>query len=321
MSELNSTPNENKETNIKMKNTKIAPLLTAVVLVLLILTTFLDREILQFQDNLYLSVIILYILVLVMPGIFYGKLKGTGYVEKLNFRLFGPNKFLFLIFIFFAMICGTMILKLFQYGMGIYIPEVTYFDRYLPSGTLTETNILYVILAYAVLPAVSEEFLFRGIILTEYAEGGAGQINTLFLTALLYAMSYFDFVQFPVRFVIGLVFAMVVFVTQNLVASMALHTLYNLFIIYTENYMMRLAAQTGNLLMYIVIMLTCVLIFTIFAFGSAEKIYYRYSLEKLDVPYMTSEGSSMKRFAEAGLSPSFLTCLGLFFLAAIMLKT
>ena len=319
MSEPNSTPTENKDT--KMKNTKIAPLLAAVVSVLLILSTFLDREILQFQDNLYLSVIILYILVLVMPGIFYSKLKGAGYVEKLSFRVFGPNKIFFLIFIFFAMISGTMILKLFQYGMGIYMPEVTYFDRYLPSGTLMSTNVLYVILAFAVLPAVAEEFLFRGIILTEYAAGGAGQLNAMFLTALLYAMSYFDFVQFPVRFVIGLVFAMVLFVTQSLISSIALHILYNLFIIYTEDYMMRLAAQTGNLLMYIVIMFTCVLIFTIFAFGNAEKIYYRYSLEKSDIPYETSEGSAMKRFAEAGLSPSFLTCLGLFFVAAIMLRT
>jgi CAAX amino terminal protease family. len=317
-----SEPNSNSNDNKKIKNTVIAPLLAAVVSILLILSFFLDKELLQYQDNLYLSVIILYILVLVMPGIFYSKLKGTGYVDKLNFRLFGPNKFLFLIFIFLALVCGTMILKLFQYGMGIYSPVVTYFDRYLPSGSLTTTNALYVILAYAVLPAVAEEFIFRGVILTEYADGGVGQINAMFLTALLYAMSYFNFVQFPVRFVIGIVFAMVLFVTQSLVATMVMHTLYNLFIIYTEDYMMRLAAQTGNLLLYITIMLICVFIFVIFAFGNAEKIYYRYSVEKDDTPYIISpsSGGAMKRFAEAGLSPTFLACLFIFFLAAITFR-
>lgn len=315
MSDENSTPKQ------KMKNTLLAPILTAVVLLLLILSTFLDKEILQYQDNLYLSVIILYLLILVMPGIFYSKLKGTGYVDKLNMKMFTPNKILFMVLIFLALVCGSMILKLLQYGMSIYDVQITYFDRYLPSGTLTTTNVLYVILAYAILPAVSEEFLFRGVLVTEYGESGVGQVNTMFLTALLYAMSYFDFVQFPVHLLTGIVFAMVVFVTQSLIASMAVHIMYNLFIIYTEDYMMRIATQTGNLLLYIFIMLLLVFVFVILAFGCAEKIYYTYSIERDDEPYpVTEETSAAKRFADAALSPSYIVCLMLFFAATILLN-
>jgi len=304
----------------KVKNTASAPILTAVISGLLVLSTFIDREILQYQNNLYLSVIILYILILVMPGIFYSKLKGTGYVEKLNFRFAGPSKYFFVIFMFLAMICGAMILKLLQYGMSMYAPSITYFDRYLPAGILINTNPLYVILTYAILPAVTEEFVFRGILLTEYATGGVGQINAMFLTALLYGMSYFDFMQFPVRFVIGLVFAAVLFVTESIIASMTVHALYNLFIIYTEDYMMRLAGQTGNLLMYITIMMICAFVFVILAFGSAEKIYYRYGLEKTDAPYpVPKKGELMKMFAEAALKPSYLICGVIFVAAAIFI--
>lgn len=306
--------------NQKMKNTLLAPVLTAIVILLLIFSNFLDREILQYQDNLYLSVIILYLLILVMPGIFYSKLKGSGYIEKMNIRFFGLNKFIFLTAIFLAMICGTMILKLLQYSMNIYVPQITYFDRYLPSGALNVTNPLYVILAYAILPAAAEEFIFRGIMLTEYATGKVGQVNSVFLTAILYAMSYFDFVQFPVHFLTGIVFAMAVLVTQSLIASFALHTMYNLFIIYTEDYMMRLAGQTGNILLYIFIMLTCVFAFTIIAFAGAEKIYYLYSIEKDDKPFPPAENTGvLKRFAEAAISPSYIICLIMFIAAAVIL--
>ena len=296
------------------------PILTAVISGLLILSTFIDREILQYQNNLYLSVIIMYILVLIMPGIFYSKLKGTGYSEKLNFRFAGPGKYFFVIFMFFAMIGGTMILKLLQYGMSMYAPVITYFDRYLPSGILINTNPLYVILTYAVLPSVAEEFIFRGILLTEYATGGTGQLNAMFLTAMLYGMSFFDFVQFPVRFVIGLAFAAIVFVTESIISAMIAHALYNLFIIYTEDYMMRLAGQTGNLLLYITIMLICVFVFMILALGNAEKIYYRYGLEKAEVPYpVPKKGGLMKIFADAALKPSYLICGGIFIAAAIFI--
>lgn len=313
-------PDSNSNEKQKMKTTLLAPILIAVIFFLLILSTFLDKEFLQYQDNLYLSVIILYLLLFVMPGIFFSKLKGTGYVDKLNFKVFGPNKFLFLIFIFLALVCGTIILKLFQYGMNIYSPQVTHFDRYLPTVSLTNTNFLYVIIAYSILPAISEEFIFRGIMLTEYFKFGTGQVNTIFLTALLYAMSYFDFAQFPVHFITGLVFAMVVFVTQSLIASIVMHAVYNLFVIYIESYMMRLAGQSSNLLMYVFIMLTCVLIFVILAFGVAEKIYYTYSIETDDRPdTAVLNGSSMKRFAEAAIAPSYIVCLVLFIIAAILI--
>lgn len=305
----------------RMKNTLIAPILTGVILLLLILSNFIDRDILQYQDNLYLSVIILYLLILIMPGIFYSKLKGTGYVDKLNIKMFGLNKVPYLIFVFLAMASATMIFKLLQYGMGIYSVQITYFDRYLPSNPLTSANILYVIIAYAILPAICEEFIFRGILLTEYADCGTGQVNTIFLTAILYAMSYTDFAKFPVYFLTGFVFAMIVFVTQSLIASTIMHIIYNLFMIYVEDYMMRLASQAGNLLMYIFIMLACVLIFVIVAFGCAEKIYYTYSIEKENVPPYAdvTDTKPMKRFADAAIAPSYIICLILFIAAAILI--
>ncbi|MCL2518581.1 MAG: CPBP family intramembrane metalloprotease [Oscillospiraceae bacterium] len=303
----------------KMRNTLLAPILTAFVALLLILSNFLDSEMLRYQDNMYLSVVILHLLIFVLPCIFYCKLKGTGYVGKLNFKLFGPQKIVFLIFIFIAFICADMIFKLAQYSLNIYEPRLTHFDRYI-SSNISMLNTLYIVIAYAILPAIAEEFLFRGVMLTEYNDSGTGHINAAFLTALLYAMLYADFINFPIHFLNGIIFALTVYVTKSIFAPISLHLAYNLFVIFFEDYMMRLAAQASNLAFYVIIMLALVFIFSILAFGLAERIYYLYSIDIDEKPDPLSQGGALKRFSEAAISPSYLLCLILFFITVFGFK-
>lgn len=316
MSDGNTQP----EVKQKMKNTLLAPILTTVVFLMLILSNFIDTKIIRYRDNLYLSVIILQLLIFIIPGIFYSKLKGPGYVNKLNFRLFGMNGVIFIAAIFLALICGDMIIKLAHYAIGIYRPQITHFDKYLQfSVNSTDApEILYVILAYVLLPAISEEFLFRGIVLTEYNVSGAGSVNTVILTALLYAMLYFDFLNFPIHFLNGIVFGLAVFVTRSVMASIIMHAMYNLFGLFAETYMMRLASHTGNLTFYVFILITGIFIFTLFALGNAEKIYYGYSADIDEAPERyVMQGNIFKRFSEAAISPSYLICVILFVASAL----
>jgi len=210
-----------------------------------------------------------------------------------------------------------MIFKLAQYSLDIYEPRLTHFDRYI-SSNISVMNTFYVVIAYAILPAIAEEFLFRGVMLTEYKESGTGPMNAVFLTALLYAMLYADFINFPIHFINGVVFALTALVTKSILAPISLHLAYNLFVIFFEDYMMRLAAQASNLAFYVIIMLTIVFIFSILAFGLAERIYYLYSIDIEEKPYPLQQGGPMKRFSEAAISPSYLLCLVLFFISVFV---
>ena len=56
-------------------------------------------------------------------------------------------------------------------------------------------DVLYLIVAFAVLPAVTEEYLFRGIVAAEYEKYGIGV--AVMMSAVTFAMSHFSLERFP----------------------------------------------------------------------------------------------------------------------------
>jgi membrane protease YdiL (CAAX protease family) len=334
-----------------MKNTLSAPMLILVIFILLIAAAFFDSSLLKYRSNVYLSVIVLHMLVFILPSVFYCKLKETGYNEKLQFKLFAPRKFLFLIFIFISMLCVGLIIKIAQYNMGIYAPQLSVFDDFLPPGAAVSAGDIYIMLAYALFPAITEEFLFRSILITEYAESGVGLVNAVLLTSLLYGMLDGGFVNFFLKFINGLFLGFIFIVAESFFAVILIHFTYNLFVLFIENYIMRLTSQAGNPTFYIFIMISLALLFAIFALGKAERLYYMLSLERdvssnpdyiksaegeSDEPDGDSENSreksrknsrwrnmrtrlyiTLKNFSFAAISPSYIACFLLFIAMAL----
>lgn len=84
------------------------------------------------------------------------------------------------------------------------------------------------IIAVAILPAIIEEFLFRGMIYRGIANRSNKKI-AIIISALLFALLHMNFNQMCYAFVMGLVFALVVYLTDNLEVSILLHMLFNAF--------------------------------------------------------------------------------------------
>ena len=84
------------------------------------------------------------------------------------------------------------------------------------------------VISVAILPAIIEEFLFRGMIYRGILNKGNKQI-AIIISALLFALLHMNFNQMCYAFVMGLAFAFVIYLTDNLTVSILLHMLFNAF--------------------------------------------------------------------------------------------
>ena len=147
-----------------------APILFLAVGILAVLSKWLFQR-LQFDraEDLFLAYSVMEILVFVLPGIFYVKMKKRGYTAELDLVSFGFSSLPLILIMFFVMAFGGILLSLLfslLHAQGV--------DDSLSQTALLLTNgdyisngrsIIYVSLTLAVIPALAEEFVFRGILL------------------------------------------------------------------------------------------------------------------------------------------------------------
>lgn len=84
------------------------------------------------------------------------------------------------------------------------------------------------VFAVAILPAIIEELLFRGMIYRGIVNRSNKQM-AIIISALLFALLHMNFNQMCYAFIMGLAFAVVIYLTDNLTVSILLHMLFNTF--------------------------------------------------------------------------------------------
>ena len=85
------------------------------------------------------------------------------------------------------------------------------------------------VLVFAVLPAITEEILFRGYIFRGIADKNVAVI----ISAVMFALLHMNFNQMSYAFIMGLLFALLVRSTDNLSVSVLVHLLFNLYNVFT----------------------------------------------------------------------------------------
>ena len=312
------------EKEIKLKKTFTAPLLAAVVYLLLTLSGYIDlHDLEKSDDNIYLSVIILQMVIFLLPGIVYCKLaKPSQYPSELNIKGIGGRKIVFTFSAFFVLFFGSNMLKLglyslekLIYGMSPNYKMYMLYGDYVPSSSATVKNILYIFVALSVLPAITEEFVFRGIMLNEYKRAGSGVGTAMLMSALMFAMLHFDLAQLPVYFYCGIVTAAAYYVTGSLVSAIIIHAVNNAVSMFFESNIFLLMGKSENTVFFVFMMTALFLIALIICFGSAEKIYYKMGIMGELTRFL--KGKRFKndkngKLSEALLSPSFILCVVIF---------
>ena len=204
----------------------------------------------------------LQVALLLLPALLFMRMRGRGYGKAIRLRPPFASYIPLLICAFFLLLTGGFLLSALFGGTHTIGNSSSSFESGAPNGVL---QTLIAIPVLAILPAITEELLFRGIICTELDRRGI--LRAILVGALLFALIHFDLANLPVYFYAGVVLTLVLYVTDSLIATMIIHALYNVVSLFGQRYLNAFYSFTGNpelfLFLLILIFLISLLFFTL----------------------------------------------------------
>lgn len=301
---------------MKIKSTFMAPMLIIAVILLTVMSRYVQLDTLELQENICLAVIVIQLLVLVVPAAFYIKLKGEGFVSRMNLRLFGPQKILATVIAAFTAIFGDMLLKLVLYNIGLIKGTYSVYAYYLNG---TSPGVLYALVTFAVVPAICEELLFRSVLCAEYDSGGI--LTAAVASSLLYAMFGMNWGYFPIYFFIGIIFTHIMYLTRSVFASMVCHFIYCIYELVLGETVQTIITKPQSTGFLFFVMAGGFLLCLLMLMGESSNIYYGYALdERISSSPVKPGGFSARALVKAILAPPFLIAVLLFAVAAIQFE-
>lgn len=298
---------------MKLKSTFAAPILVIFIMLMFTASRYIDISSLSYRENICLAIIVLQFLILVVPSAFYSKIRGDGFIKKMRLAPIGIEKLLLTFLAAFVLILGDTLLKLGLYNIGFIKTEYSLYYYYLDG---TSPGVLYSLIAFAVVPAVCEEIVFRSLLCAEYESSGT--VTAVIASSLLYAMFGMNFGYFPVYFFAGLMLALVMYITRSVFASMLCHMCYSVFELAAGETVRTIITKPQSTGFLIFAVAGTFLLALAALFGEAERTYYGYALSGKRAEYADKcPKFNLRLFSQALLAPPFLVALLVFIIAAI----
>ena len=291
---------------------------------LLVLTTFLmllfSRGVeAKFLDrgNEYIGVILLQILIFLLPALLYCRLRGTRFIDRIRISPIRPSHLPLVLLVLLLMITGGMLTSIITGGIQSLTGKFTLYNTF-TSRTGTPIDVLYSILAYALLPAIGEELIYRSILCAEYEKYGVGV--SVSVSALCFAMLHFSFEGFFTYLFLGVLLAAAMYATHSFLTPLLLHLAYNIFCLFGQPYLSSFYVHAGSNEIFVFCLIVLFLLFAALAVGEARKIYHIYAISNTDSSYTTSV--SLKEYPRRVLfalfTPVFAASVLLFLILAFI---
>lgn len=205
---------------------------------------------------------------LLLPTVFFWASRGKLYTQLLRLRAPRASHVPFLLAAFFALLTGNLLLSMLFGGTDTLGNSAAAFEAFSYKST---PEMIGMILISAVLPAILEELLFRGIVVAEYERRGA--IRAVLLSALAFSLCHFDLANLPAYLFSGVILVLVLFATDSLIATILLHVCYNVFSLFAQQYLNAFYRITGSTMIFVFSLLLILLLSLILFFGTAARIY------------------------------------------------
>ena len=297
------------------------PILLMSIMLITLLFEIIPSSYPGLEDNPYLSTVVIQLVIYAIPSLFYCTYKGRGFLSTLRIRFFGLSSFLFVVSALVFMTAGTALIEYFLSMLSPEIMRSTSSAGY--AAFALNSNLfdgVYLAIAFAILPALAEEFIFRGIMISEYSSSGI--VCSVIMSSVMFAMCHLNPIRLPSYFFCGLVLAITVFVTGSLISTIIIHAVYNIFVIFFEEYVIHVAEKqniSGTL--FIFVMVALVLLFGAFMSFEAAGIYKGYAQEGRYADYLPENKVKVSNsLLSAVFSPTFLVSVALFLVIVLIIR-
>lgn len=307
-----------EKTKKEFQSAAFTPILIMAVFAFILCSRFLSEETLGLNENPYLAVVVIQMLTYALPSLFYTRLRGREFGERTRLRLFAPSSSLYVLHTSVFLLCGVVLISIFMYSAfpdSFSESAVTTYAAFAMNGRLFD--IVYLVIAFALLPALTEEYLFRGIVAAEYEKYGVGV--AALMSAVTFAMSHFSVARFPVYLFSGIVLAMCMYTTRSVIASAIAHTLNNTFVLIGEKFVFRIAdKQNVSFVLFLIIVGAAMIVSAMLMCYEAQGIYRGYADENVPADYVPKKKTNaFRRIAEAFFTPTFLIVVIIFVVASM----
>lgn len=302
---------------MKWRGIVTVPGLVLCIYLLQLFTRLLDTTALS-AGNGYLTVGVLQLLIYLLPAAIYCKLRGEKFRTHLRIRPVGLEQFLVVLAGAVVLICGGLLIGFALGGMEQLGDQITLYDRFAAANPDGPGDLLYAVLAFALLPAICEEFVFRAILCAEFEINGLAA--AVIGSALFFAMLHFELAQFPIYFFAGILLALVFYATRSVLGPIIVHLCYNLFGLFGRPYITEFYDRTGSTALFIFLLIVLLLLALALFFGEAARTYSGYARKEIASPYhraRTAQEKAAHPFFEVLLTPLALVC-ALLYLVVIM---
>ena len=286
--------------------------------VLLLLSKLIDIAVIN-RENRYYSVVILQMMIFILPGAIWCKFSGEKYVAGLRMRMIKADSLPLILSASLLMASGGMLLGALFGGMESLSESYSLYDTFVASDDGTVSNTIYLILAYAVLPAICEEFVYRGILCREYERGGV--TRAVILSSVFFALLHFDLANMPVYLLAGAVLALTLYATRSIFGAILAHFLYNIFGLFGQSYMSNLYMITGSSKLFVfLVAAVCIISAAVFC-GEAARLYKLYLFKAYSANYrkpILKSSQIRESYLSVLRQPSTIACFAVYIIALVI---
>ena len=266
---------------------------------LLLLSKIIDLTLIN-RENEYFSVVILQMMIFLLPGAIWCRFNGEKFTSGLRIRMPTLSSVPLILSGAFLLASGILLISTLFGGLDSLSGSFALYETFISKDTGTAASKVYLVMAYAVLPAICEEFVYRGILCREYEHGGV--LRAVILSSFFFACLHFNLQTFPVYFYAGVILALALYATRSLIGVMIMHFLYNLFGLFGQPYMNILYNITGSSSLFVfVIAFVFLLSATIFC-GTAARLYKTYLYRAYSANYRKPVLRDPKQIRESYLT-------------------
>ncbi len=292
-------------------------LLVLANFVLLLLSRLIDTLLLD-RSNEYLAVVLLQILIFIIPGYLFFRFRGKDYAKRLRFAPPKPDHIFIVVSAAGALITGCFLLSVLMGSLSEGQSFVLY-DTFTSRHDGTMAGMLYLILAYAILPAICEEIIYRSMLCAEFE--GRGVICAVAVSSILFSMLHFNLSAMPVYLFAGVILALTMYATRSVFCTMIVHLLYNLFCLFGQSgfadFYVTQSATTLFLILMIAALLLCLAVFC----GESSRLYRSYAKHNASDAYKPASklsfGAIVKHIGLAFASPGAILCVLIYLIICI----
>ena len=294
-------------------------MLVLATYVLMLLSRLIDFAFIN-RENEYFSIVMLQMMIFLLPGALWCKFSGEKYTQKLRLKLPAFNTLPFMIAATFVLISGSVLISVLFGGLDSLSHNFSLYDTFISKDNGTVSSKLYLLLAFAALPAICEEFVYRGILCCEYERGSV--MRSVIISSAFFALLHFNVINIPVYMFAGAILALTMYATRSLIGAMIVHFLYNLFGLFAQPYMSALYSITGSPEFFV--FLTAVIFFASAAVfcGQASKLYrqylYRGESAAYRMPVIKKKQDIKHSYISVIRTPSAIACAVIYVLAVVI---